>query len=117
MRRALILGCNGILGKEMVSKLRLRDSWHIIGADIACGTQVKREDIEFLPMNTGSVGWADEITQIAESVPDLDLVVLRFRSSTSPCLTQTRRLTLQEAGLGEMSRRRRRWPTWRKCGE
>jgi len=70
-----VLGCNGVLGKEIVGRLRALESWHIIGADVANGAQAKNDDVEMFPLHSGSVGWADEVSKMVDTLPELDLIV------------------------------------------
>jgi len=71
-RRALIMGCNGVLGRSMVQHIRALDGWHVMGADVSSSLAI--DDLEMIHLDPGS-GWADKISATVEELPELDLVV------------------------------------------
>jgi len=68
------MGCNGVLGRSVVSQLRARE-WQVIGADVG---GVVEDGVEFVKLNSGG-NWADEVAKTAGELPELDLVVSPMR--------------------------------------
>ena len=83
MKRALVLGCNGILGRSMVSQLRAREGWHIIGADVS-HAGAKSDEYEMLQLSGDFSNWADDVKKTSEALPELDLVVSRYLLTSPP---------------------------------
>lgn len=71
--RALVMGCNGVLGRALTGSLRQR-GWHIIGADVMW-PKAETEVHEVLKMDTGASGWDRSVANMVETLPELDLVV------------------------------------------
>merc|ERR1711935_13714 len=74
MKRAFVMGCNGVLGRSIVKHLNARGGWHIIGADVSTAV-AENKDLEYLTLTADSSNWADEVSQTVEKLPELDLVV------------------------------------------
>ena len=92
MRRALVLGVNGCLGRS-VSRQLIGKEWHVIGADVA-GTA--EDGVEFIKMNSAAGSWADELQTTTDALPELDLVV-STRAKTRFCLTLPANVSLAVA--------------------
>ena len=82
LRNAFVLGCNGVLGRALVSHFRSRPGWHVIGADILSAP--REDDLEVISMNANSSGWADEVSSVADQLPELDLVVRSLSRRRAP---------------------------------
>ena len=76
LRNALVLGCNGILGKSIVGKLG-GEGWRIVGADVFNPGSIPKstDDFEVIALKNDSARWAEEVAETVEMLPELDLVV------------------------------------------
>lgn len=98
-RRALIMGCNGVLGRSMVQHIRALDGWHVMGADVSSTPAI--DGLDMINLDPGSGAWADNISAMVEELPEMDLVV------TESLLTS--HMGEHMSWAGECCRRLGRW--------